>query len=184
MKGVLYQEDDAGRWQAVVDLRPQLRDHVAALGLDLVVDESEGYAYLCQRSQVEGEVELPKLVARRALGYHVSLLLALLRRRLAEFDQRSAETRLVLKREEIVEMFRAFLTESSDEARVIDKIDQHLARVEDMGFLRRLDGAPVQFEVRRILKAFVNARWLGEISQLLETYRRHAVEASRSEKES
>jgi hypothetical protein len=39
-----------------------------------------------QRATVDGEPELPRLVPRRQLSYPVSLLLALLRKKLVEFD--------------------------------------------------------------------------------------------------
>jgi hypothetical protein len=44
-----------------------------------------------------------------------------------------------------------------------------------MGFLRRLRGKDDQFEVRRILKAFVDAQWLGEFDRRLADYAIHAT---------
>jgi hypothetical protein len=43
-----------------------------------------------------------------------------------------------------------------------------------MGFLRRLRGADDKFEVRRILKAFVDAQWLADFDQRLAAYQAHA----------
>jgi hypothetical protein len=34
-------------------------------------------------------------------------------------------------------------------------------------------GPPESFEVRRVLKAFIDAQWLGELQQRLEAYRVH-----------
>jgi Domain of unknown function (DUF4194) len=75
MKGVLQAEADPAQWQALLELQARVRDHVAPLGLELLLDESEGYAYLRQRPAAEGEPELPRLVPRRQLGYQVSLVL-------------------------------------------------------------------------------------------------------------
>jgi hypothetical protein len=44
-----------------------------------------------------------------------------------------------------------------------------------MGFLRRLRGTDNQYEVRRILKAFVDAQWLSELDQRLSAYREHVA---------
>lgn len=74
MKGVVYQENDASLWQDLFALQPRVRDYVAVLGLELILDEAEG------------EPELPRLVQRRALSFPVSLLLALLRKKLAESE--------------------------------------------------------------------------------------------------
>jgi hypothetical protein len=171
LKGVAYQDEDPARWQTLLNLQARLREHVAALGLELLVDETEGYAYLRQRPPVEGEPELPRLVARRQLSYPISLLLALLRKKLAEFDAISGDTRLILGREDIVDMLRVFLPASSNEARLHDRLDGHINRIIEMGFLRRLRGQDDRFEVRRILKAFIDAQWLSDFEQRLADYR-------------
>jgi hypothetical protein len=52
--------------------------------------------------------------------------------------------------------------------------------VVELGFLRRLRGQEGQFEVRRILKAFVDAQWLAELDQRLADYRAHAADGETS----
>jgi len=177
LKGVVYAEADPPRWQKLLDLQARIRDLVVMMGLELVVDEAEGYAFLRQREAAEGEEAPPRLVPRRPLSFPVSLLLALLRRRLLEVDQRGGDTRLVLHRDEIAEMVRVFLPDSSNEARLLDRLDRDLKRIEEMGFLRRLRGQENLFEVQRILRSFVDAQWLGEFDRRLAAYRRHLEEA-------
>jgi hypothetical protein len=174
MKGVTEREADPALWQALLNVEGPVRDHVAVLGLDLRLDEAEGFAYLAQRPQVEGEPELPRLVARRQLSYPVSLLLALLRKKLVEFDATSGDRRLIVSRETIVDMLRLFLAETANQARLEDRIDSQIRRVVELGFLRPLKGQPDQFEVSRILKAFVDAQWLGQLAARLEDYGNHA----------
>lgn len=140
MKGVTFAEADPALWQSILGLQPRIRDHVTVLGLELLVDEAEGFAYLRQRATPENEPELPRLIPRRQLGYPVSLMIALLRKKLAEFDSASGDTRLILGREDIVEMMRVFMPDTVNQARLMDRIDGHINRVIDMGFLRRLDG--------------------------------------------
>ncbi|ACB32498.1 conserved hypothetical protein [Leptothrix cholodnii SP-6] len=173
LKGVTYRADDAAHWSALLQLQGRVRDHVAVLGLELMLDEAEGYAFLRSRPEPEDEAlpKLPRLVARRPLSFPVSLLLALLRKKLAEFDAAGADTRLILSREQVVELLRVFLPEGSNEARLIDQVDSHLNRVVDLGFVRRLRGQDGLFEVQRILKAFVDAQWLAEFDARLATYR-------------
>lgn len=184
LKGVLYRDGEPARWSQLLELQNRVRDFVAVLGLDLVMDEAEGYAFLQSREGDEGEGddqttggfrELPRLVARRQLSFPVSLLLALLRKKLAEFDASGAETRLVLTREEIVDLIRLFLPDSSNEAKLVDQVERHINKVVELGFLRRLKTASPAgqpgYEVRRIIKAFVDAQWLAEFDQKLESYR-------------
>jgi hypothetical protein len=79
----------------------------------------------------------------------------LLRKKLAEFDAQGAETRLILGRDDIVEMMRVFLPDTSNQARLMDRIDAHINRVIDLGFLRRLQGrelaSPEMVEIRLVL---------------------------------
>ena len=179
LKGILYRENDAGLWNDLVRIQARAREYVSVLGLELMIDESEGYAFLRARAAPGGdlELELPRLVARRPLSFPVSLMLALLRKKLAEFDAGGGDTRLVLSRDEIVEMLGVFLPENTNEARVIDRVDAYLNRIVELGFLRRMraegsaPGTQTAFEVRRIIKAFVDAQWLGELDARLSAYR-------------
>lgn len=180
LKGVVYREEDERLWASLLRLQARVREQAAVLLLDLVMDEAEGHAFLKSRpdaDESDGAARLPRLVVRRPLSYPVSLMLALLRKRLAEFDAGGADTRLVLSREEVAEMMRVFLPDGTNEARLVDQVDATLGKVVELGFLRRLKpvpGAaadPGRFEVRRILKAFVDAQWLADFDARLETYR-------------
>lgn len=170
MKGVVYQDTDAAIWQALLGLQARVRDYLAVLGLGLVLDEAEGYAWLeTQPAPEEGEA-LPRLVVKRPLSFPVSLLLALLRKKLAEFDAGGEDTRLILTRDEVADMVRLFLPAGVNEARIVDQIDTHLNKIIELGFARRMRGQTHLIEVRRILKAFVDAQWLSEFDQRLATY--------------
>jgi hypothetical protein len=179
MKGVVYRDADLPLWQALLQVQSQIRDYVAVLGLELMLDESEGYGYLTQRVPAEGEPELPRLVPRRQLAYHASLLLVALRKRLAEFDAKSGDTRLVVTEDELVQLVRVLLPPSSNEAQFRDRMVTHINKVVDLGFLRRLRGRDDQYEVQRILKAFIDAQWLGDFEQRLRGYIEHGSSAEK-----
>lgn len=176
LKGVLYREGDERLWSALLNLQARVRDYVAVLNLELVLDEAEGYAFLRARGgggDDEAAAKMPRLVARRPLSFPVSLLLALLRKKLAEFDASGGGTRLVLSRDELAELVRVFLPAGSNETKIIDQIETHANKIDEMGFLRKLKASsgPSNYEVRRILKAFVDAQWLAEFDARLEAYR-------------
>jgi hypothetical protein len=170
MKGPLYRDSHDKFWGLLLGERNNVSDYVAVLGLNVVVDEAEGYAYLRSQPADDDAPEFPRLVARRTLSFHVSVLLALLRKRLAEFDASSAEVRLVLSHDQIVEMLRLFVPDSTNDARLVDNIDAHINKVVDLGFLRRLRGEQDLFEVRRILKAYIDGQWLSEFDARLDEY--------------
>lgn len=178
LKGVLYRDADERQWAALLDLQARVRDYVAVLNTDLVLDEAEGYAFLKSRPEPADDTapRLPRLVARRPLSFPVSLMLALLRKKLAEFDASGGDTRLVLGRDDIVELVRVFLPDGPNEARLIDQIETTINKVAELGFLQKLKPAGgassglASYEVRRILKAFVDAQWLAEFDARLASY--------------
>ncbi len=191
LKGVLYRDDDERLWGSLLGLQARVREQAGVLLLDLVLDEAEGYAFLKSRSESEEDINgprLPRLIARRPLSYPVSLLVALLRRRLAESDAGGGDTRVVLAREDIVDLIRVFLPEGTNETRLIDHVDATISKVVDLGFLRRLKSTPgmgdqaVRYEVRRIIKAFVDAQWLADFGGRLEGYRAVLTESADQEK--
>jgi hypothetical protein len=174
MKGIADRESDPTLWQSLIGIQARVRDYAGVLGLDLVLDDAEGFAYLRQLPAPEGAPEIPRLVQRRQLGYQVSLMLALLRKKMAEFDATSGDSRLILSRHDIVEMMRLFFPDTANQVKFNDRISANINQIVDMGFLRRLRGADDKFEVRRILKAFVDAQWLADFDQRLAAYRAHA----------
>lgn len=178
LKGVLYREADEHLWSTLLNLQSRVRDYVAVLNLELALDEAEGYAFLRSRAVDDDEVaqKMPRLVARRPLSFPVSLLLALLRKKLAEFDA-SGGTRLVLAREDIVQLVAVFLPTGSNESRIVDQIETHINKAVELGFLRLLkaSGGPPSYEIRRILKAFIDAQWLAEFDARLESYRQQLL---------
>lgn len=180
LKGVLYQEENPTAWTALQDLQAAVRDYVAVLGLDLVLDEAEGYAFLKSRPDEADDdsaaAATPRLVARRQLSYPVSLLLALLRKKLADFDAGGGDTRLILSRDEVVELVRIFLPAGSNEAKLIDQVDSTVSKIAELGFVRRLRGQKQMIEVRRIIKAFVDAQWLADFDQRLAAYRKQLAQ--------
>jgi hypothetical protein len=180
LKGVVYRDGDEASWQALLELQIRVREYVVVIGLELLLDEAEGCAYLRQRVAENGHPELPRLVPRRQLSYPVSLLLVLLRKKLVELDAGGGETRLVLTGAEIVDLMRVFLDDATNEARALDRVEAHINKVVELGFLRRLRGREDEYEVRRILKAFVDAQWLGDVNEGLSAYRDHAQAAGKA----
>ncbi|MDF2827227.1 MAG: hypothetical protein K0R01_510 [Mycobacterium sp.] len=172
MQGVVYRTADEDTWLTLERVGAGVRDHFATIGVDVVVDDAEGYAYLRSRPENDGEEALPRLVRRRALTYNVSLLLVLLRKRLVEFETGGGEGRLVLSTDQIVEMVRLFQADSTNDARVVDQAETTIKKAAELGFLHQLRGQRDHWEVRRILKAYVDAQTLSDFAAKLREYAR------------
>lgn len=179
LKGVIYEDRHAKLWLSLLQLQAAVRDYFRVIGLELYLDESEGYAFLKQQvidDDNDDQLTVPRLIPQRSLTFPVSLLLVMLRKRLAEEDAIGGATRVILSREQIIDMMLLFMPEQKNEARLNDQINTAINRGIDYGFLRKLKGDKETLEIRRILKAFVDAQWLDEFQQHLDGYQDYALE--------
>lgn len=170
MRGILYKEEKPHLWESMERLEGAVRDYLKVIGLELEVYESDGFAFLRSREEGESDYPLPRLISRRQLSYPVSLILALLRRKLTEQDTTTGESRLILPVDEVRDMVSAFFPTGSNEVKIQRRIDAHLARIQELGFIRFLGHDKNRIEVRRILKAFIDAQWLSDFDARLHEY--------------
>lgn len=170
-QGVVY-SDDKTVWNCLVQYQLDIQQHFSGIGIEVFVLENEGFAYLKQKERDPSQEEyLPHIIERRQLSYPVTLLSVLLFEKLIEFDMKGGDsTRLIIDREEIKNSVRIFLPEGSNEAKLTDKVDIHIKKLVDVGFLRELSTDPNKFEVRRILKAKISADGLLEIKEKLREH--------------
>lgn len=183
LKGIVYSHQEEV-WNTLIlpENERDVRNYFADIHLDVIIDKSEGYAYLKQQTDSSNETEdteqesASKLIRKRQLTFHVSLLCILLRKYLIENDQNGESTKAILSREEIENQMKLYLKESSNEAINYKQIDTAIRKVENEGFLRRMKTEQEQYEVNRIIKAFVNA---DQINDLLERYKEYVKQTKK-----
>lgn len=184
LKGIVYSHQEE-IWNTLMQPEHErdIRNYFADIHLDVIIDKAEGYAYLKQQqSQTAGEEEsselenIPKLIRRRPLTFHVSLLCLLLRKHLIENDQEGESAKAILSREEIDNLMKLYLKETSNEANTQKQIDSAIKKVIDEGFLRQMKTEQEQYEVNRIIKAFVNA---DQVSEWLERYKEYVTQSKK-----
>lgn len=172
-KGVISRDAHTKHWNTVLAQQAQIDDYVSKIGLVLVVDTSDGYAYLKQQTQIDDHLDIPRLIPRYPLSYSVSVILVLLRKQLLEFDSGNSAERLILSKQELVDLLRPYLRDTSNEVKQLREIEANLTKIKDMGFIRMLEDAEGnRFEVLRILRSFVDAQWLGEVDKHLQEYQK------------
>jgi hypothetical protein len=107
LKGVVYRDDK--HWDELAPNEADIKIYFADIYLDVIIDKSEGYAYLKQRVSEDEEEETPKLIEKRQLNFHVSLLCLLLRKHLIENDSEGESTKAYLTRDEILNLVKTVL---------------------------------------------------------------------------
>lgn len=175
LQGPVY-SDKRDLWNTVLTRRSAIRDYFKKIGLELFLDEAEGYGFLRSSENVEGGDDtdesqsqpLPRLIRRRPLAYDQTLLLVLLREALEHFDVGSTDDhRLVLSKQAIFDMITPYFPERTDQAKDFKRLDALMQKAIEMGVIKPLQSGPDVFEVRRIIKAIVQADILEEIKQQL-----------------
>lgn len=176
MKGVIYQDKQPDLWNSLLNSQSSIRDYIAVIGLELFIDEAEGYAFLRQHTHPEEDEkdnELPRLIQRRPLSYPVSLLCLLLRKKLIENDTTGSTTRVIISHQNIIDMMILFLPDRANEVKTIEQVETCINKMLDFGFLRRLKNDVSHYEVQRIIKALIDAEWLSDFENKLREYQEY-----------
>jgi hypothetical protein len=172
LKGVLYNSQE-NAWRLLTENHHRVKEYLTAIGLDLHINNADGYAFVRQK-EVPDEFQeyYPRLMQKRPLSYMPTLLCVLLRKRLLESDQSGTELRAIISLDQIKEMSRVFLRDSSNERKQEDKIESAVKKLVEFGFLLELKNEKGKYEVSRILNAYLDIEKLKEVQHKLEQYNR------------
>ena len=165
--------DDAELWGTLLRYRsPHLENYFQEIGLQLVIHEEDGFAYLKQADQ-DDSTPIPRLFRRDKLTKGVAIVGVILRERLLQFDEKvHDESRIILGKDEIIQMVTPFFPETNDEIRADKRIEAAITKAEEMGLLRKMPASEDdgRYEVRRIIKSRFPAETLKALREQLETH--------------
>lgn len=158
LQGVVYRDEER-TWDLVLNHRSRLDAYFGRIGLRLVIDEGEGFAFLRQLDDgelenVRGYDQLPKLFRKKRLSYDATVLCALLREELRRFEEEEVENaRCIVPTDQLFETWKAFFPDVHDEMKLKKALNAALSTLEELKFVREFSKAPEEWEIRRILKA-------------------------------
>lgn len=178
LKGPVYAERKTDCWSLLLGEQASVRSYLAVLGLELYLDETEGFAFVRQVEPPAGDDSLPRLVQRRPLGHGMSVFCLLLRKWLLQHDAQGGEPRAILTLEAITDELSLYLPPAKSEAKAADRIQTYIRQAVDAGLLKELKGDKDRFEILRITRALINAAWLGDLDERLRLYAEHAALAA------
>ncbi len=67
-------------------------------------------------------------------------------------------------------MLRLFQADSSNDARVVDQAETTIRKAAELGFVKQLRGQSDHWEVRRILKAYIDAQAVSDFADSLRAH--------------
>ncbi|MBF0315342.1 MAG: DUF4194 domain-containing protein [Oligoflexia bacterium] len=170
------QSEEHVLWNTLLVHRSKVEAYFKEIGLNLRLDEVDGYAFLSTR-KVESEMDdytdcsgemvnngevdeekMPTLVRRMPLSIDVSLLLLLLREEMGRFEKESIDDhRLIMSKNDLRQLLFPYYEEMSDQTRLQRKIDVVIGKIKDLGMIKELKGRPGHYEVRRMIKSMIDA---------------------------
>ena len=166
-QNVIYDEDRK-TWQNLITYQRPIREYFATIGVELLLNEQDGFAFISQPDEMEGQ-KVPRLVSRMPLSYEVSLLLVVIREALEEFDVQNTDSRtLFITNKDLKERIELFFEDKADKVKLLERFDVYINTVVKLGFLKErvvkgYEEDVKNFEVRRIIKAKINNEKLEEI---------------------
>lgn len=171
LQGAVYYEDKL--WDELILNQIQIDHFFRQIGVELIVEEKDGYAFLRQKEDEEGKTI--GLIRRMPLTYEQTLLCVLLREWLDEFEITDTETRnLYITHKQFRERIEMFFKEKSNQAKLLRNLDTLIKDMLNLDFLKKIEDTPYpderKYEVRRIIKSKITADKLLEFKQKLTDY--------------
>jgi len=162
---------EKGAWEQLLQYQVELTRFLQQLGLVLVLEKDDGYAYL-EQQRLDEEENVIGWVRRIQLGYEESILLVLLRDMMAEFEVGEAGAReLIKKRREIKEYAELFFKENPSRVKFIRDLDRLIDKVEELDFIEKVENAEPadeqKFRIKKIIKSRVDHEILENFKQQL-----------------
>jgi hypothetical protein len=159
LQGVVYNDDLC--WKDLIQNQLSITQYLEKIGIELVVDEAEGYAYIKQ-IELDEDGNTVGLVRRTPMTYEASLICIFLRERLDDFDsQAPMNNRCTVSAKQLKEDIQLFFKEKPNVKKFIRDLDRHIAKVVEYGFLKEIIGKGIEsenlYEIKRIITAKITS---------------------------
>ena len=166
-------EHTSNVWDDVVNYQSEIQDYISQIGLELIVKKEEGFAFIKQFEDSEGNTL--GLVTRRQIGFETSIVLVVLRQSLEEFDSNPTQFQVFEKfitELEIKEEVELFLPEKFNRVRFMKELDGYIKKIFEYGYLSEVNRKEneTKYQIQRIIKEKVTLDILQEFKTKLQGY--------------
>nr|WP_293297239.1 DUF4194 domain-containing protein [Allomuricauda sp.] len=172
LKGTVNSDDKV--WDDVLLYRKPIQEYVNVIGLELIIKENDGYAFLKQ-FPIDDDDNTIGLVSRKQVGFETSVLLVVLRQILEDFETNPLDysgSEKFIDNEELINQIELFLPEKYDKAGYLKKLEDYIKRIEKLGYIKRVDSDDLntRYRIHKIIKEKVNIDALEEFKNKLNEY--------------
>ena len=137
LHGPLF-DDEEEQWQKLAMYPKEMMAWFEQVGLELIIDQRDGYAYLRQLV-LDDKGNTVGLIPRRPLSYEVTLLCVILRKMLDEFELNDTSHRnLYITRNLLRTELETFFKEKANRMKLIKELNRYIEEVVELGYLKRM----------------------------------------------
>jgi hypothetical protein len=171
LKGTIERNRNSNVWDDVVNYQIEIQDYISQIGLELLVKKEEGFAFVKQLEDSEGNTL--NLVTRRQIGFETSIVLVVLRQSLEEFDSNPTQFQVFEKfitDSEIKEEIELFLPEKFNRVKFLKDLDGYINNIVKLGYLCEVNKKEneTKYQIQRIIKEKVTLDILQEFKLKLQ----------------
>ncbi len=165
-------ERNSNVWDDVINYQTEIQDYISKIGLELIVKKDEGFAFVKQLEDSEGNTL--GLVKRRQIGFETSIVLVVLRQSLEDFDSNPTQlaTEKFITNTEIKDELELFLPEKYDRVRFIKELDRYINSAVDLGYLKEISKKDneTKYQIHRIIKEKITLDIFQDFENKLKDY--------------
>ncbi|MFA7449175.1 MAG: DUF4194 domain-containing protein [Weeksellaceae bacterium] len=159
-------------WDDIINYQHEIQDYIGQIGLELIVKKDEGFAFVKQFEDSEGNTL--GLVTRRQIGFEASIVLVVLRQSLEEFDSNPTQlaTEKFITDTEIKDELELFLQEGYNKLKFQKDLDSYIKRVAELGYLKEVGKKEneTKYQIHRIIKEKITLDILQDFKTKLQEY--------------
>ncbi len=166
-------ENSMTLWNDVINYQVEIQEYLQIIGLELIVKKEEGFAYLKELEDNEGNTL--GVVSKRKIGFETSIILVILRQTLEEFDQNPNQfdvNEKFISIQEIKDEIELFLPETYNKVKLMKDLEINIRKIVDLGYLKEIskDDFETNYQIHRIIKEKISLNQLQEFKNKLENY--------------
>lgn len=171
LKGVV--ERNSPVWEDIAsNYQNEIQEYVSQIGLELIVKKDEGFAFVKQFEDSEGNTL--GLVTRRQIGFETSIVLVVLRQSLEEFDSNPTQlaTEKFITDSEIKDELELFLQEGYNKLKFKKELEKYIRNVVELGYLKEISikDNETKYKIHRIIKEKITLDILQDFKIKLQEY--------------
>ena len=158
-------------WDDLINYQIEIQDYINQIGLELIVKKEEGFAFVKQLEDSEGNTL--NLVTRRQIGFETSIVLVVLRQILEEFDSNPTQFQVFEKfitNFEIKDEVELFLPEKFNRVKFLKELEGYINNIVKLGYLSEVNKKEneTKYQIQRIIKEKVTLDILQEFKLKLQ----------------